>query len=162
MKDPTPLDSALDALPDNSGTIEIERDDATTEVDVVDVDRLGVRVKGVRVRRSRAIDVEQEATALPERLRALPDRVEPVEIAPALGGARLRTRPDRNREYFEVDVEPHRTDIRRTRIDADGDRHASDWTLTRDQLDRLLGETAGPGTAAAPADPAPADPADQA
>ncbi|HHO50162.1 MAG TPA: hypothetical protein ENK18_04630 [Deltaproteobacteria bacterium] len=143
MKDPTPLDSALDALPDNSGTIEIDQAGATTEVDVVDVDRLGVRLKGVRVRRTRAIDVEHEAATLPDRLRALPGRVEPVEIDPSLGGARLRTRPDR-REYFEIDVEPDRTDIRRTRIDAEGTRHASDWAMTRDQLDRLLGEAAGP------------------
>ncbi len=143
MTDPTPLDTALDALPEGTGTIELERPGGSTEVDVVDVDRIGVRVKGVRVRRDRDTDIAQEATALPDRLRTLPDKAHPVEIDPTLGGARLRTQPDRGREYFEVDVEPRRTDIRRTRIDDKGTRHASDWTMTREQLDRLLEEAAG-------------------
>ena len=111
---------------------------------MVDVDRLGVRVRGVRVGRDRDLDVDREARSLPDRMRSLPEPVEPVEIAPSLGGARLRTRPDRHQEYFEVDVAPGRTDIRRTQVDADGQRQPTDWTMTREQLDQLIGEAAGP------------------
>lgn len=140
----TPLDDALDAL-EGTGTVHIDRSSGHAEVDVVDADRIGVRVRGVRVHRDRDVDVGEEAYALPERLRSLPDRIEPVEVAPTLGGARLRSRPDemRGSEYFEVDVAPRRTDIRRTRVDDHGDRHEVDWTVTRDQLDRLIDEADG-------------------
>lgn len=140
-----PLDQALDALPPGGGTVEVERGGHRAEVDVVDVDRLGVRVRGVTVTRGAPIDVAEEASALPDRLRALPDRIAPVEVAPELGGARLRTRPDelRGREHFEVDVAPDRTAIRRTRVDEGGERAQVDWTMTREQLDKLIDEVAG-------------------
>jgi hypothetical protein len=139
------LDDALDALPQGGGTIGVDRGGANAEVDVVDVDRLGVRVRSVRVVRERPVDLETEARSLPDRVRALPDRLEPVEIAPTLGGARLRTRGEdyQRREYFEVDVEPLRTTIHRTRVEQDGTRAPTDWTMTREQLDRLIDETAG-------------------
>lgn len=136
----TPLDEALDDLDGTRGTVEVDTGNGQAEVDVVDVDRLGVRIKGVRVRRERAVDIKREAADLPKRLRSLPEPVEPVEVAPTLGGARLRSKPDRGQEYFEVDVAPEGTDIRRTRVDADGERHPTDWTMTRDQLDRLIDE----------------------
>ena len=136
------LDDALDALPPGGGTVTVDRGGNQATVDVIDADRLGVRVRGVQVARGRSIDVAAEAGALPERLRALPERVAPIEVAPELGGARLRTRPEelRGREWFEVDVEPDHTTIRRTKVDDDGTRRATDWTMTRDQLDRLIDE----------------------
>lgn len=140
------LDNALDVVPPGVGaTVGVDRAGSTTEVDVVDVDRLGVRVRALRVERERPVDLETEARSLPDRVRSLPDRLEPVEIAPSLGGARLRTRPDeyQRREFFEVDVEPLRTTIRRTRVDDDGTRGPTDWTMTREQLDRLIDETTG-------------------
>lgn len=138
------LDDALDGLKGRSGTIEVDRDAHSAEVDVVEADRIGVRVKGVRVRRDGPLDVAREAEALPDRLRSLSDPVSPVEVEPSLGGARLRGEPDRDRRYFEVDVQPDYTDIRRTRVDDQGDRQEADWTMTRDQLDRLIDEAAGP------------------
>ena len=145
------LEDALDALPRTGGTLSIPtgaRDagpGTNAEVDVVDVDRLGVRVREVRVTRERPVDLDTEAHALPDRLRALPDRLAPVEIDPGLGGARLRTRPDdyQRREFFEVDVEPLRTTVRRTRVEDDGTRAPTDWTMTREQLERLIEETTG-------------------
>lgn len=139
------LDRALDALPPGGGTVTVDRGGSSAEVDVTDVDRLGVRIRELRVHRGRPVDVEAEANALPDRIRSLPERIAPVEVAPALGGARLRTRPEelREREYFEVDVAPQGTTVRRTRIEDDGSRAPTDWTLTRDQLDRLIGETTG-------------------
>lgn len=141
MSDPQ-LDKALDAL-DGSGTVEVDRGGHSAEVDVIDVDRIGVRVKGVRVRHDGPVDVEREASALPDRLRSLPEPVGPVEIAPELGGAKLRGTPDRQQRYFEVEVEPDRTHIHRTQVNDDGEREETDWTMTRDQLDRLIDETAG-------------------
>ena len=38
------LDEALDALPEGTGTVSIDRDGNDAEVDVVEADRLGVRV----------------------------------------------------------------------------------------------------------------------
>lgn len=138
----TELDRALDALR-GPGVVRVDRSGRTAEVDVTEVDRLGVRVRGVRVRCEQPRDVVEEARALPERLRALPDRVAPVEVDPVLGGARLRTVPGDVRDgYFEVDVTPHDTEIRRTRV-AGGEREPADFTLTREQLDRLIDQAAG-------------------
>ncbi|MEO0605929.1 MAG: hypothetical protein AAF211_31160 [Myxococcota bacterium] len=133
------LDEALDDL-DGPGTVEVDHDGRSAEVDVVDVDRIGVRVKGVRVRHDGPVDVQREAEALPDRLRSLPDSVGPIEVAPELGGAILRGTPDRERRYFEVDVQPDRTDIRRKQVDDDGERSETDWSMTRDQLERLIDE----------------------
>jgi len=145
MTDHDALNDALDAL-DGAGTVEVERPGGRAEVDVVDAGRLGVSVRRVKVHRDQAVDVADEARELPERLRALPERVAPVEVDPTLGGARLRTRPDelRGRDFFEVDVAPHDTEVRRTRIDEDGQRHPADFTLTREQLERLIEQTGGP------------------
>jgi len=143
----TDLDEELDRVPAGGGTVRVDREGARAKVEVLEADRLGVRVRGVEVTRGRPVDVSEEAGALPERLRALPERLAPVEVDPTLGGARLRTRPDelRGREYFEVDVEPSRTSIRRTKVGEQGERVETDWTMTREQLDRLIDETSGDG-----------------
>jgi len=139
------LNDALDAL-DGSGTIDVARPGGRAQVDVVDAGRLGVSVRRVKVHRDQPVDVVEEAAALPERLRALPDRIAPVEVDPVLGGARLRTRPDdlRGADYFEVDVQPHDTEIRRTLVGDDGERASADFTLTREQLERLIDQAGGP------------------
>jgi len=139
------LDKALDAL-DGEGTVQVDRGSHQAEVEVADAGRLGVSVRRVRVHRSEPVDVAQEAMELPNRLRSLPERVTPVEVDPTLGGARLRTDPDdlRGGEFFEVDVSADETTVQRTRIDEEGDRHSADFTLTREQLDRLIDEAAGP------------------
>ena len=137
------LDEALDALR-GAGTATIDGEGHHAEVDVTDVDRLGVKVREVRVRRDAPVDVVEEAHALPERLRALPERVRPIEVDPTLGGARLRSEPQGKRgAIYEVDVEEEATTIRRTARDADGQRHPEEFTLTREQLDRLLEQAAG-------------------
>lgn len=135
------LDQALDG---GVGRVEAETEKGTVEVEVTDVDRLGVRVRGVTVKRGAPVDIVEEAARLPDALRALPERVEPVEVAKALGGAKLRTslRDLRGREYFEVDVEAGKTSVRRTRV-VDGEREAREWTMTREQLERLVKEIEG-------------------
>jgi hypothetical protein len=139
------LDEALDRAPAGGGTVSVARPHGSADVDVVEVDRIGVRVRGVTVNRDQPADVAREAERLPGAIRSLPDRLAPVEVDPTLGGAKLRTRPDelRGREYFEVDVAPTRTSIRRTTVSDDGERAPADWTLTREQLERLIGEAEG-------------------
>ena len=111
----------------------------------MDRDRLGVRVSRVRVHKGHAVDVTREAQDLPRRLRALPERLVPVEIDAAHGGAVLRTAVDemRRREFFEVQVAGSQDlDVRRYRVDEQGDRQAIDWTMSREQLGRLIDELA--------------------
>jgi hypothetical protein len=136
------MDDALNGLGGKPGVIEAPTGcGGSAEVEVTDVDRLGVRVRRVTVSRA-PVGIAQEADALPERLRSLPERVAPFEVSPALGGARLRTVPKeiRGREFFDVDVEVARTTVTRTRITGDGDRESVDWTMTREQLERLVRE----------------------
>lgn len=135
------IDDALGAA-GTTGKVEAEAGDARAEVEVSDADRLGVKVRSVKVTRSTARDVGAEAASLPERLRSIPERLQPVEVDPKLGGATLRTRPDdmRKREFFQVDVHGERdVEVRRYKVGAKG-RKPVDFTMTRDQLERLVDE----------------------
>jgi hypothetical protein len=98
------------------------------------------------VNRERPVDVSAEAERLPGAIRSLPDRVAPVEVDAGLGGARLRSRPDelRGGDFFEIDVEPTRSSVRRTAVGEHGQRGPAEWTLTREQLERLIEEVEGP------------------
>ncbi len=134
------LDRGLDGAADG-GIVELDRANGRARVDVVEADRLGVRVREVSVTREAPADVAAEAERLGAGVRSLPERLTPVEVAPTLGGAVLRTRPEdlRRREFFEVEVTPSNTTVRRHRVD-DGGRQPADFTLTRDQLEGLLDE----------------------
>ena len=138
-----PLDQALDKLTEGRGRVEVDTPTGRATVDVVDVDRIGVRVRRVRVHRDEPFDIAREAATIGDRLRALPDRVVPVEVDPRLGGAVLRTRPDevREREYFEVELDgTNDIEARRVRAREGGGREGTDWAMTRDQLGRLVDE----------------------
>jgi hypothetical protein len=133
------LDEAISAL-DGSGTVAVNEAGGRTEVEVIESDKLGVRIREVQVGRS-VRDVAVEAEALPNRLRAIPDRVVPIEVDPGLGGAILRTRPENMRRgrFFEVEVRPEQTGIKRYVV-VDGERTQEDFTLTREQLRDLVDE----------------------
>jgi hypothetical protein len=141
--DRSALDGALDRAA-GGGVVEVDRGSGRARVHVVEADRLGVKVSRVGVTRTAPVDVAAEAERLAGGVRALPDRLAPVEVAPALGGAILRTRPEdlRRREFFEVQVAPGETVVSRHRVDAEG-RTPVDFTLTRDQLDGLLDDLSG-------------------
>jgi len=135
------LDDALDQAP-KQATVEVTDGERRAEVDVTDVDRLGVKVRRVKVHRQAPRPIAEEARALPERLRSLPERVEPVEVDPELGGASLRSRPGdmRDREFFQVDIEGEdEVEVRRYKA-KEGGREELDWVMTRGQLGRLLDE----------------------
>lgn len=134
------LEDALDR--GETGIVRAEEGGASAEADVVESDRLGVRLRGVRVRRAGPIDVAEEAAALPDRVRSLDERLAPLEVDPGLGGAILRTAPDevRDGEFYELGVHADGgIDLSRQRT-AEAGREPVDWTMTRRQLGRLLGE----------------------
>ena len=138
----TDLQEALDALPKEGGTATVADPAGEVQVDVVEVDRLGVRIRGVAVGHAEAVEVTAEAERLPERLRAIPERLVPIEVSPVLGGATIRTAPSdmRRREFFEIEVTPTQTEVKRFKVDGDGSRTPVDWTLTREQLEGLIGQ----------------------
>lgn len=138
-----PLRDALEDALDNASagdTVEVEAGEARARVDVVDVDRLGVKVRGIRVTRDRDVPLEQLADELPDRVRSLPQRVEPVEVDAGLGGGIFRTPvDDRKQDYFQIDVRGRDADVEHYVVE-DGERRATDFTITREGLGRLVDE----------------------
>lgn len=122
-----------------AGPVTVETDKGSATVDVVEADRIGVRVRGIRVTTSEDLGIERIAD-LPDALRDLPTRVVPVEVDASLGGATLRTPPRemRGKDFFEVEVRGAESKIRRLRPAEGGGREELDWTMTRDQLGRVL------------------------
>jgi hypothetical protein len=117
------------------GRVRVEQDGRTAEVDVADVDRLGVSVRGIKIGGGTG-GVLGQAARLPEATSVLPERVQPVEVDAGLGGAVLRSVP-RHREYFEVRTNGHEATIERLRGGPEG-RVRIPFTLTREQLGRLV------------------------
>lgn len=137
------LDDALDGAKADDGVVEVECEHGRAKLDVAKKGPIGVRVRQVDLSRSRSAEVGDEAARLGRELRALGEHVRPTEVAPALGGAVLRTDPEemRNREFFEVGIAgADKTSVKRVRVSEEGERTAADWDMTREQLDRLLGE----------------------
>lgn len=141
------VNDALNALPvggdpQADGTVHAEADGATADVDVVEVDKLGVRLRNLRVRRADPYDLAEEAKELPDRMRSLPERIEPVEVDPGLGGAILRTAPDEitDDEFFELGLDGRDLDLKRVKGGPGQDREPVDWTMTRRQLEKLIDE----------------------
>lgn len=135
------LDDALQGL--RKGKARVYSGDREAEIDVRDAGHLGVKIARVRVARGAPIDLQEAAAALPAKVHALHEPIVPVEVDGRIGHAVLRTRPDamRKREFFEVDLSAAGdVDVRRYKVDETGDRGAIDWTLTREQLGRLLDE----------------------
>ena len=136
------VDDALDALnPDTpSGTVQAEVQGRSAQVEVADVDRIGVRVRRIRVERDRDYDVERIAEAWPRELRDLPDRVVPVEVDPRMGGASLRSDPDEMRDgrFVDIEVRGRVAEVRRRVRNRGEVRDDADFTLTREQLGRMV------------------------
>lgn len=136
------LGDALDRAIAGPGVVRVEHEGRVAEVDVVDADRLGVRVLRVRmegVGRAGPQAVRDAAERLPDALRALPDRMVTVEVAPTLGGAVLRSAPEdvRNREFFEARTDGRVTEVERVRVGTTG-REPVPFTMTREALGRIV------------------------
>lgn len=127
------LDAALDALPDGGGEAVVATPEGSVVVDVVEVDRLAARIRGIR-----AFGPPVDAVAEFERLtqqRALP-QLRPVEVEPRLGGGTLRSDSD-DEGWYELTVRPEGTAIGRYRGGAEG-REAETWAITRRELGRWV------------------------
>lgn len=136
------LDDALNAH--EEGAIQVSREGGRAVIEATEVGPIGVRVTRVRVERDQPWDIRETAMGLPERVRALPERIAPIEVAPELGGAILRTDPGEYRggDYFEVEVDARSAEVRRVKVEG-SDRTPGDFSLTREQLGRLLDELEG-------------------
>ena len=141
MRDPLAekLDRAL-----APGRVEVEHEGRRAVAEVEGADRFGVQVRSLEVRRAAPLPLREAVEALPDALRALPERIVPVEVAPALGGAVLRSdrRDIREREFFEVRTDGTETTLRRVRASREG-REELPFTLTRDQLGRIVEDVSG-------------------
>ncbi len=144
MRSSEALEEALGTA-GGSGRLSGTGSDGTATIDAVAVGPIGVRVRSVEIGREAAVGVAEAAASLPARLRALPDPIVPVEVDPGLGGAILRSAPAQmqDRESWEIAGRPLRTTIRKQRVGEDGLREETDFTLTRDQLRRLVDQAHG-------------------
>lgn len=118
------------------GTVRADDGVVRAEVDVTDLDRLGVSVRGVRVRSHTKGDLRGCVERLPDALDVLPEPVTPVEVDATLGGAVLRSQP-RRREFYEVRTDGQEVSVEKLRMGPDG-RAKVPFTLTREQLGRLV------------------------
>ncbi|MDP2313952.1 MAG: hypothetical protein Q8P41_13680 [Pseudomonadota bacterium] len=138
MKEPLALDALISGIDRKlaPGVVRVDDDGVSAEVDVVDLDRLGVSVRGVKVRTAGPGDIARQAERLPGALEGLVEKVRPVEVDPALGGAVLRSTP-RRREYYEVRTDGREVSVEKLRAGPEG-RARVPFTLTREQLGRLV------------------------
>jgi len=108
------------------------------EADVVELDRLGVRLDRLKVQGA-SVGVGEAVQRLPDAFRSLPERIQPVEVATELGGAVFRSAPEdiRAREFFEVRTDGQGAELERWKVGTEG-RERIPFTLTRDQLRRVV------------------------
>ena len=105
----------------------------------MDVDRLGATLRGVNIRVPDPADLTRQVERLPDGMRALTDRIVPVEVAPGLGGAVLRSDPRDivEGEFFDIRTGRGGTEVTRQHRGPNGAEPRS-FTLTRGQLRRLV------------------------
>ncbi|HJN77861.1 MAG TPA: hypothetical protein QGF58_28350 [Myxococcota bacterium] len=138
------LGDKLDLPGVDSGHIEVEYDNRKAEIDLVEVGPIGARVKRVRVSVPSAAPLQQQADGICERLRGLGERLVPVEVDERLGGGVLRSDPNEmnGRRYYEVGLDGDSATVERYRALDDGGREQEDFTVTRDQLGRIVDDLA--------------------
>jgi hypothetical protein len=135
----TALGEAAEAAIQGAGEVTVEDESGRrATLRVRDADRLAVELEGIEVHAP--ADLGDRAGHLARELRPGGERLRAFEVDPRLGGATLRTRPEdiRGGRFFEVDVRPEGTRLRRLRVDDYGGRTAEGFTVTREQLGRLV------------------------
>jgi hypothetical protein len=141
-------EEAFDKHEEGQEEIRVKDGEIEASFKVSAVGPVGVRLKEIEIRREGGLDVVEEAERLSRAVRSLGDKLHPIEVDPGLGGAILRSRPDESRpdesraiEFFEMDCEQGgKTRLRRLRVLEEGGREAIDFSMTRDQLGRLVEE----------------------
>ncbi len=124
----------------SSGPINVETEAGRVEVDLVDSDRLGTQIDRLKVSVPSAVPLPQQAENISRRVRHLPERLVPHEVDDRLGGGVLRSDPAdmRGKRYFEVGLDGDSATVERYRAQHDGGREREPFTLTREQLGRLV------------------------
>ena len=144
--------SLADALKDklglpgvNRGPVEVETDEGSAQVDLVESDNLGVKVNRIRVQVPDPGSLHQQSEQITRRVRSLGEHLVPVEIEPRLQGGVLRSDPKdmRKGEYFEVGLDGVGATVERYKSLPEGGRDRNPFTLTRDQLDELVDDLVG-------------------
>ncbi len=127
------------------GPVTVEGPNGSARVDVVDVDRLGAKVDRVRVTVDDPAPLDRQARALARGLQDLDGGVTPVEIDDRLGGGNLRSPPEvlrRRGRYYQVDLDGESASVERYRVVDDGRRQRESFTMTHEQLERIVDELA--------------------
>lgn len=135
----TALGEAAEAAIKGAGEVTVQDGSGRrATLHVRDADRLAVELEGIDVHAP--ADLGDRAGHLARELRPGGERLRAFEIDPRLGGATLRTHPEdmRGRRFFEVDVHPDGARLRRLGVDDAGRRAAEGFTVTREQLGRLV------------------------
>lgn len=123
------------------GRVTTEQEHHNATVDIVEVDRLGTRIERIHVTGS-GTTIQDAAARIPEACRTLPDRILPIEVDPGLGGAIFRSDPRDIRDgYFEAHTNGRSATIERIGL-KNGERSPIPFTLTREQLGRLVDDLA--------------------
>ena len=139
------LEKKLDLPGSGEGRVQVEAEDGTAvELDVVDRDRLGATVDRVRVSVPQPGPLPQQAEAIAGRVRDLGGRLVPVEVDERLGGGTLRTAPEeiRGGRFYEIGLDGDGATVDRYQVGDDGARQRQPYTLTREQLGRLVDDLA--------------------
>lgn len=146
------LDRALDQAPMGAPTgaptgapaeaparpVRVEGHGFHAEIDARQVEAIGVVVDRLRVVGA-PVDLARSVEAVARELRPQGERLVPVEVAPDLGGAVLRTRPEdiRRGRFYQVELDPTGATLERFRRTPEG-RQREPFALTRDELERVV------------------------
>ncbi len=139
------LERKLDLPGSGEGRVQVEAEDGTVvELDVVDRDRLGATVDRLRVSVPQPDPLPRQAEAIAGRVRELGGRLVPVEVDERLGGGTLRTAPGevRGGRFYEIGLDGDGATVDRYQVGDDGARRRQPYTLTREQLGRLVDDLA--------------------
>lgn len=134
------------ALPGvRSGPVQVETDRGRVDLDLVESGPVGARVRRVKVSVADPDTLPSQARAIAEGVRGLAERLVPVEIDERLGGGVLRSAPQemRERRYFEVGLDGDAATVGRFRALPEGGREAQDFSVTHEQLGRLVDDLSG-------------------
>ncbi len=137
------LGEQLDAAVQEPGTVEVGGGAVRARVDVTEAGPVGVEVERIRVEGPKG-DVAERAERVARGVSIAGEPLEPVEVAPELGGAILRTPAERMRggRFHEAEVGEDAIEVRRHEVGPDGERRPAPIRLTREQLGQVVDDLA--------------------
>jgi len=139
------LEKKLDLPGAGTGSVQVDSETGAVQLDIADHDRLGATVDRLRVSVPSSATLPEQASAIADRVRDLGGKLIPIEVDERLGGGTLRTAPRdiRGGRFFEVELDGDSATIDRYQIQEDGQRERQPFTMTREQLGRVVDDLAG-------------------